>query len=124
MRRGGHGAPYDDPRQALADEAEGFLLAQVHRDQARREAEELCARMPWLTTAQAEELTGHYVRRRLDVTRQLLHDTVRRARELRHEYESRYAALRHALLRRHAACACALLACAGGVNALAVLLTR
>jgi hypothetical protein len=124
VRHGSHEAPHDDPLHALADEAEGYLLAHAHRDQARREAEDLCARMPWLTTAQAEELTGHYVRRRLDVTRQLLHSTVRRAEELRREYESRYADLRHALLRRHAACACALLACAGGVSALTVLLTR
>jgi hypothetical protein len=116
--------PYDNPRHVLADEAEGYLLSHVHLDQARREAEELCAGMPWLTTAQAEELTGHYVRRRLDVTRQLLHGTVRRAEELRQEYESRYADLRHALLRRHTACACALLAGAGTVSALAVLLTR
>jgi hypothetical protein len=124
VRRGGHEAPQGAPQLALADEAEGYLLAHAHRDQARREAEELCARMPWLTAAQAEELTGHYVRRRLDVTRQLLHSTVRRAEELRQEYESRYAALRHTLLRRHAACACAVLACAGGVSALTVLLTR
>jgi hypothetical protein len=80
--------------------------------------------MPWLTTAQADELTCHYVRRRLDVTRQLLRSTVRRAEELRQEYESRYAALRHTLLRRHAACACAVLACAGGVSTLTVLLSR
>ncbi|CAM5699431.1 hypothetical protein ACIGPN_12890 [Streptomyces afghaniensis] len=124
MRHGSHEAPHDDPRPALADEAEGYLLAHAHRDQARREAEELCARLPWLTTAEAEELTGHYVRRRLDVTRQLVHSTVRRAEELRQEYESRYADLRRTLLRRHAACACALLACAGGVSALTVLLTR
>ncbi|MER7403633.1 hypothetical protein ABT373_14365 [Streptomyces sp. NPDC000070] len=124
MRRAGHEAPYDDPRHTLAYEAEGYLLAHAHREQARREAEELCAHMPWLTTAQAEELTGHYVRRRLDVTRQSLRSTVRRAEELRQEYESRYAALRHTLLRRHAACACAVLACAGGVSALTVLLTR
>ncbi|MDG9709005.1 hypothetical protein [Streptomyces sp. DH10] len=124
MRPGGHETPYGDSRHALADEAEGYLLAHAHRDQARREAEDLCARMPWLTTAQAEELIAHYVRRRLDVTRQLLRSTVRRAEELRQEYESRYAALRHTLLRRHAACACAVLACAGGVSALTVLLTR
>jgi hypothetical protein len=124
VRHAGHEAPYDDPRHALADEAEGYLLAHAHREDARREAEDLCARMPWLTTAQAEELTCHYVRRRLDVTRQLLRSTVRRAEELRQEYESRYAALRHTLLRRHAACACAVLACAGGVSALTVLLSR
>jgi hypothetical protein len=124
VRHAGHEAPYDDPRHALADEAEGYLLAHAHREDARREAEDLCARMPWLTTAQAEELTCHYVRRRLDVTRQLLRSTVRRAEELRQEYESRYAALRHTLLRRHAACACAVLACSGGVSALTVLLSR
>jgi hypothetical protein len=124
VRRGGHRASHDAPRHALADEAEGYLLAHAHRDQARREAEELCARMPWLTTAQAEELTVQYVRRRLDVTRELLRGTVRRAEELRQEYENRYADLRRILLRRHAACACAVLACAGGVSALTVLLTR
>jgi hypothetical protein len=124
VRGAGNETPHGDPRHALADEAEGYLLAHAHRDQARREAEDLCARMPWLTTAQAEELTGHYVRRRLDVTRELLHSTVRRAEELREEYESRYAALRHTLLRHHAVCACAVLACAGGVNALTVLLSR
>ncbi|MCK8437276.1 hypothetical protein G3I77_31030 [Streptomyces sp. D2-8] len=108
----------------MADETEGYLLAHAQRDQAQREAEDLCARMAWLTTAQAEELTGHYVRRRLDVTRQLMLGTVRRAEELRQEYESRYAGLRRALLRRHAAGACAVLACAAGVSALAGVLTR
>lgn len=113
-------------RSVLADETEGYLLAHAHRDQARREAEELCARLPWLTTGQAEELTVHYIRRRLDVTRQLMLSTVRRAEELRGEYESRYAELRSALLRRHAAGACAVLACAAGAGSLAAagVLTR
>jgi len=124
MKRGRHEALYDDRHHALADEAEGYLLAHAHRDQARREAEDLCARMPWLTAAQAEELTGHYVCHRLGVTRQLLLSTVQRADRLRQEYESRYADLRRALLRRHAAGACAVLACVGGVSTLAGLLTR
>ncbi|GGX19255.1 hypothetical protein [Streptomyces lomondensis] len=124
MRRGRREAPAGGPRDVLADQVEGFLLARTHHDQARREAEDLCARMPWLTTAQAEEVAGHYVRKRLDVTRELLLGTVQRADQLRHEYESRYAALRHALLRRHAAGACAVLACAAGVGALASLPTR
>ncbi|MEU3889746.1 hypothetical protein [Streptomyces sp. NPDC029041] len=114
----------DEPRNALADETEGFLLAHVHREEAQREAEQLCARMPWLTTAQTEEITGHYVRRRLDVTRQLMLGTVRRADELRQEYESRYAHLRRTLLRCHAAGACAVVACAAGAGALAGVLTR
>ncbi|MCL6732204.1 hypothetical protein PWE32_08190 [Streptomyces neyagawaensis] len=73
----------------------------------------MCARMPWLTTAQAEDVTAHYLRRRMDLTRQILLATTERAGQLREEYETRYAALRRSLLRRHAACACALLACAG-----------
>lgn len=124
MRHGGHQAPASERDSGLADEAEGFLLAQAHRDQARCEAEELCARMPWLTTAQAEELTGHYVRRRLDVTRDLLLTTTLRAGQLRREYEARYAGLRRTLLKRHAAGACAVLVCLGGASALARLLTR
>lgn len=124
MIRGRHQEPAGERESGLADEAEGFLLAHAHRDQARREAEELCAGMPWLTTAQAEELTGHYVRRRLDVTRDLLLTTVLRAGQLRQEYEVRYAGLRRALLKRHAAGACAVLVCVGGASALACLLTR
>ncbi|MFD8226773.1 hypothetical protein ACFV16_21675 [Streptomyces massasporeus] len=119
----GRPAPAGERDSGLADEAEGFLLAQAHRDQARREAEELCARMPWLTTAQAEELTGHYVHRRLDVTRDLLLTTATRAGQLRQEYEARYADLRRALLKRHAVGVCAVLVCVGGASALARLLT-
>ncbi|MFE9115076.1 hypothetical protein ACFYN9_36485 [Streptomyces collinus] len=124
MRRVRRGTPAGEPSSVLADETEGYLLAHSHRDEAQHEAEDLCARMPWLTTAQAEELTAHYVRRRLDVTRQLMLGTVRRAAELRQEYESRYAELRRALLRRHAAGACAVLACAAGVGAAAGVLIR
>ena len=124
MKRGRHEVPAGEPHSVLADETEGYLLAHTHRDQAGREAEDLCARMSWLTTAQAEELTRYYVRRRLDVTRQLMLGTVQRAEELRQEYESRYADLRLALLRRHAAGACVVLAGAAGVSALAGVLTR
>ncbi|MFF8940471.1 hypothetical protein ACF08O_38365 [Streptomyces paradoxus] len=124
MSRGRRGTPDGEPSGVLADETEGYLLAHAHRHQAQREAEELCARLPWLTTAQAEELTAHYVRRRLDVTRQLMLGTVRRAAELRQEYESRYAELRMALLRRHAAGACALVACAAVVGSMAGVLIR
>ncbi|MFF7871400.1 hypothetical protein ACFZCT_33840 [Streptomyces qaidamensis] len=124
MRRGRRGTPAGEPSSVLADETEGYLLAHAHRDQAQREAEEFCALLPWLTTAQVEQLTAHYVRRRLDVTRQLMLGTVRRAAELRQEYENRYTELRRALLRRHAAGACAVLACAAGVGAAAGVLIR
>ncbi|GHB54572.1 hypothetical protein GCM10010377_52110 [Streptomyces viridiviolaceus] len=122
-----HGAPdasHGDGHRTLADDVEGYLLARAHHDQARREAEDLCARMPWLTTAQAEDVTRHYIRHRIDLTRQMLLDTVQRATQLRQEYENRYATLRRSLLTMHAAGACAVLACAAGLSALACLLPR
>ncbi|MEU5363910.1 hypothetical protein ABZ354_10535 [Streptomyces sp. NPDC005925] len=93
-------------------------MARAHRDQALREAEELRAGLPWLTGVQAEDLTRQYVHHRLDFTRRMLQDTVRRAAELRQEYEARYAALRRALLRRHTVCACLVLACGFGLGVL------
>ncbi|MEV5436499.1 hypothetical protein AB0K80_10750 [Streptomyces sp. NPDC052682] len=116
--------PPRDGESTLAVEVEGYLLARLHHDDARREAEDLCGRLPWLTAAQAEDLTRHYVCRRMELTRGMLLQTARRADELRQEYEARYAALRHTLLRRHAAGACTLLACAGGVTGLVCVLGR
>ncbi|MFE1248420.1 hypothetical protein [Streptomyces sp. NPDC058735] len=124
MRRGPHETPASARRSALAEEVEGFLLARSHHDQIRSEAEDLCARLPWLTSAQAGELTAHYVRLRLDVSRRLLLGTVQRAEELRREYEGRYAELRATLLRRHAAGACAVLGAAAALSALACPLLR
>ncbi|GAA2271268.1 hypothetical protein GCM10010145_54700 [Streptomyces ruber] len=106
----------------LVNEVEGHLLARAERDRARREAEALCARLPWLTGAQAEDVRRHYTEQRLDLTRELLRATVARAEELRGEYEARYATLRRGLLKRHAACASAVLVCAvTAVTALSVL---
>ncbi|MCM3299473.1 hypothetical protein ACWEPD_18915 [Streptomyces pseudogriseolus] len=109
---------------AVLAEAEGIVLARSHLAEARREAEALCADLPWLTSGQAEDLTRRYVDRRIDLTRQMLRTTVRRADELRREYETRYTDLRGALLRRHVAWASVLLACATGTNATLWLLTR
>ncbi|MFI6033242.1 hypothetical protein ACIBBD_03475 [Streptomyces sp. NPDC051315] len=121
---GGRHTPGDDLSGGLANAVEGYLLARTHQDRARREAESLCARMPWLTTAQAEDVTRHYVHQRLELTRQMLLETVERAAQLRQEYEDRYAALRHDLLRRHVTCAAAVVACASGATTLAWLLAR
>ncbi|MFF0095100.1 hypothetical protein ACFYSF_34910 [Streptomyces canus] len=124
MIRGRARHPHADQTAALAAEAEGYLLVRSHRDAARREAGELCARMPWLTTAQAEDLAHHYCERRMLLTRHMLSATVQRAEQLRQEYENRYQELRRALLRRHAACASAVLACAAGVGAAVGALAR
>ncbi|WP_320774995.1 hypothetical protein [Streptomyces sp. CRN 30] len=106
-----------DQATVLVNEVEGHLLARAELDRARREAQALCARLPWLTGAQAEDVTRHYTEQRLDLTRELLRATIARARELRGEYEARYATLRRGLLRRHAACASAVLVCAVAVGA-------
>ena len=116
--------PRADQPAALAAEAEGYLLVHSHYDDARREAGELCARMPWLTTAQAEDVAHHYCERRMALTRHMLRATVQRADELRQEYENRYQELRRALFRRHAACASAIVACAAGVSAAVGVLAR
>ncbi|MEU2281112.1 hypothetical protein ABZ614_03895 [Streptomyces sp. NPDC013178] len=124
MRRLGRQASHGEGDGEPANTVEGYLLALSHHDQARLEAEQLCARMPWLTTAQAEDVAHHYVRQRIDLTRQMLQSTVERAAQLREEYETRYRALRRDLLRRHAAWACALVVSVGGVSTLVSLFTR
>ncbi|GGW77641.1 hypothetical protein [Streptomyces griseoloalbus] len=116
--------PSPDVASALAAEAEGFLLARSHRAAARREAQTLCDALPWLTTAQAEELTRHYISHRIAVSRQMLSATVHRADELRREYEARYQQLRGTLLRRHAAWASGVLACAVAVSGALCALAR
>ncbi|WP_206317011.1 hypothetical protein [Streptomyces composti] len=124
MRRGERGPVPDGRGSALADRVEGYLLARTHHEQARREAEALCARLPWLTTAQAEDVTRQYVRQRIDLTRTTMLHTLERAEQMRGEYEARYAALRRGLLRRHAAFACAVVACAGAAGTAVCLLGR
>ncbi|CAL9507604.1 hypothetical protein SUDANB145_03550 [Streptomyces sp. enrichment culture] len=114
-----------DPRaEALAHQVEGYLLAHTERERARQEAAALCDRLPWLTTAQAQDLTRHYTEQRLVLARSMLRATVDRAGELRREYEERYAALRRTLLRRHAVAASLLLLATGTVSATSALLAR
>jgi hypothetical protein len=120
----GQGAPPDRSSGELANEVEGFLLLQAEREQAQREAEALCARLPWLTTGQAEDLTRHYTEQRLGLTRQALQAFADRAGRLRGEYEARYADLRRTLLRRHGVWACLLLASSISVSTGAAWLTR
>ncbi|MFD7392031.1 hypothetical protein ACFV46_26575 [Streptomyces sp. NPDC059852] len=124
MRPGRHDVPAGEADSAVADEAAGYLLVHDHHVQACREAAELCALLPWLTTAQAEDVSRAYVQQRVDLTRRMLRATVERAGQLREEYEARYAELRRALLRRHTLAACVLVAGTGGAAALVSLLGR
>ncbi|GAA1422864.1 hypothetical protein GCM10009601_25030 [Streptomyces thermospinosisporus] len=124
MRRGERETPPDGLGSALAVRVEGYLLAHTHHEQAHREAESLCARLPWLTTAQAEDVTRQYVRQRIELTRRMLQMTLERADQLRGEYEARYAVLRRDLLRRHTAFACAVVVCSAALSTAVCLLGR
>jgi hypothetical protein len=101
-----------DARQgaALAADVEGYLRAQTDLAEARRAAEAFCARLPWLTSAQAEDVARHFADEHIGMTREMLTRTVRRAAELRGEYQARYDQLRRRLLVRHTLAMCALLA--------------
>ncbi|MER7800232.1 hypothetical protein ABTX71_07890 [Streptomyces parvulus] len=112
------------PTNHLATQVEGYLLLQAEQERARSEAVALCARLPWLTTAQAEDLTRHYTTQRLDLTQQMLQTMVQRAGQLRREYEARYLALRRTLLKRQAAATAAILVCASAAITGAYLLSR
>ncbi|MFJ3640054.1 hypothetical protein ACIPRD_09910 [Streptomyces sp. NPDC090108] len=114
------GSPSARPTPSVANEVEGYLLLHAEREQAEREAAALCARLSWLTTGQAEDLTRHYTEQRMGLTRQALQATADRAKRLRGEYEARYADLRRTLLKRHAACASVVLACSLATSSLAL----
>ncbi|MGV9883546.1 hypothetical protein [Streptomyces sp. NPDC003006] len=120
----GHDVPQERQGATLAEETEGFLLLEAERQRARQGAEDLCARLPWLTTAQAEDLTHHYIQRDLALTHQRLRSTADRAARLRQEYEARYVTLKRTLLRRHATCAACLVAAASAAGAVMCLLAR
>lgn len=100
----------------LASQVEGYLLIQAERQQALRDAAALCARLPWLTSAQSEDLTSRYCEQRVHLTHRRLQAVATRADQLREEYEARYAALRRTLLKRHVVCATLLLICAGTLS--------
>lgn len=121
MSRRGSGRARADDNSALAGEAEGYLKARIYHLQAREEAETLCSRLPWMTTAQAEEVTRHYIEQRLTLTRQTL---LHHVDDLREQYENRYQQLRRDLLRRHTISACAVLAGCAAINAAVCTLWR
>ncbi|WP_419992881.1 hypothetical protein [Streptomyces boninensis] len=82
--------PVDDGLRQL----DGYLYWQGELGAARREAEELCDRLEWLTTAEREQLLREYTSTRTALTEQLLRRLAKRRDELRTEYETRYRELR------------------------------
>ncbi|MFF6984727.1 hypothetical protein ACFZAV_45565 [Streptomyces sp. NPDC008343] len=121
MSKSRRGRAYAGQGSALVGEVEGYLKAKTYYLEAREEADRLCSGLPWMTTAQAEQVTRHYIELRIGLTRQTL---IHHIDDLREQYEARYQNLRRHLLRRHAAVACAVLAGTTGINAAACQLWR
>ncbi|MCX2970458.1 MULTISPECIES: hypothetical protein [Streptomyces] len=91
-------------------ELEGYLLWQAEVGRARTRAEAFAARMPWLTTAQREEVVRLYTAEHLRLSRQYLETVAARCHALRGEYTARFAKLRRRVVRRATA------ACAAGLS--------
>ncbi|MFE4830648.1 hypothetical protein [Streptomyces sp. NPDC056672] len=73
---------------------EGYLLWSAEVGDAHTRASRFCERLPWLTTAQREDVERAYVADRLALSRATLVHVSERAAELRDEYAERYRRLR------------------------------
>ncbi|MEY7977962.1 hypothetical protein ACFW3A_09535 [Streptomyces pilosus] len=85
--------PRRDSARGL-NQLEGHLLWAAEVDEARRRAGRFTAELPWLTTAQREEVERVYRADRIATSRETLVRIRDRAAELRTEYEGRYRQLR------------------------------
>ncbi|GAA3795964.1 hypothetical protein ACFS5L_33105 [Streptomyces phyllanthi] len=97
------GGPDDHDVAAGLARLEGYLLCQSEIQRAHAEAESFAGRLPWLTTAQREEVVAHYVEEQLRLSKEVLQRIATRCAELRDEYTTRYETLRQRLLCRCAA---------------------
>jgi hypothetical protein len=86
------------------DQLEGYLLLQADQHTARREATAFADRLPWLTTAQREEVVRLYAEERLALSVRVLRAVAQRCRELQGQYTERYEALQARISRRATAC--------------------
>ncbi|MFJ4965427.1 hypothetical protein ACIP6P_23735 [Streptomyces sp. NPDC088729] len=109
--------PDDDSARGLA-QLEGFLLLNAEVERARRQARRFTDELPWLTTAQRDDVERVYLADRVAVTRASLTRIRDRALELRGEYTERYERLRARCL---AVSALAVCAATGGCTALTLL---
>ncbi|MFH8370087.1 hypothetical protein [Streptomyces sp. NPDC018031] len=92
----------DDVAAGIA-RIEGYLLCQAALRRARDEGQAFADRMPWLTTAQHQEVARRFAEAHVEVTRTALRSVAARCEELKAEYTARYELLRRRLLCRTAA---------------------
>ncbi|MEW1873514.1 hypothetical protein AB0420_36530 [Streptomyces caelestis] len=111
-----------NPRQDSArglNQIEGHLLWAAEVEEARRQAARFAEELPWLTTAQREEVERVYRADRIAVSRATLVRICDRAAELRTEYEARYR-----WLRARCVALAAVAVVSGAGTAIAAVLTR
>ncbi|MEE1731169.1 hypothetical protein ACFV2I_25405 [Streptomyces microflavus] len=85
--------PDKDSARGLA-QLEGYLLWNAEVERARTQARRFTDELPWLTTAQREDVERVYLTDRVAVSRESLTRVRDRAAELRGEYTARYDRLR------------------------------
>ncbi|MFJ5739705.1 hypothetical protein [Streptomyces microflavus] len=85
--------PDKDSARGLA-QLEGYLLWNAEVERARTQARRFTDELPWLTTAQREDVERVYLTDRVAVSRESLTRVRDRAAELRVEYTARYDRLR------------------------------
>ena len=98
----------------------GYLLWNAEIEDARRQAALFTSHLPWLTTAQREDVERVYIADRLASSRAMLERIRDRAGELRGEYGQRYLFLRRRCVAAAAGCAAVVV----GVAATVVLIAR
>ncbi|MFJ7254875.1 hypothetical protein ACIQWV_20385 [Streptomyces sp. NPDC098085] len=85
--------PDKDTARGLA-QLEGYLLWNAEVEEARRQADRFTDALPWLTTAQREDVRRVYTADRVAASRAMFRRIRARATELRGEYDARYRRLR------------------------------
>ncbi|MFF3394083.1 hypothetical protein ACFYW1_24505 [Streptomyces sp. NPDC002669] len=111
--------PDEDTARGLA-QLQGYLLWSAEVEEARRRAARFTDGLPWLTTAQREDVERAYTADRLAAARAALTRIATRSTALRGEYEARYRRLR----KRCVATGVVLVGAAGGACAALALLSR
>jgi hypothetical protein len=99
---------------------EGYLLWSAEVAEARRHADRFTEQLPWLTTAQREDVERVYTAERLAASRAMLVRISSRAITLRAEYSERYRRLKTRCVTVSVVCAAA----ASGACAALTLLIR
>ncbi|MEU9361951.1 hypothetical protein AB0D35_28145 [Streptomyces sp. NPDC048301] len=111
--------PEKESARGLA-QVEGYLLWNAEVDKARRQARSFTDELPWLTTAQRDDVERVYTADRIEAGRETLTRIAGRALELRGEYAARYDRLRTRCVAASVLFACV----AGGACAVPALLSR